>query len=93
MKDRSGSFHPPDPPPTEETEQNQEVVTEPDSVKPKSKPRVKVDKAEIFTEQFENAFEIFYREVQNAKMEDWQNTSKEAAYWHVDKITNLISIS
>ena len=86
-------FSAPDPPDTEKTKLIQKVNTEPDSVKPKPKSKPKIDKDKIFTESFKDAFEIFYKEVQNAKIKDWKKTSQEATYWHVDKIINLISIS
>jgi len=41
---------------------------------------------EIIDEEMQKAFDIFFHEVQRAKMEKWKNTSKEAAL----KLTKLI---
>lgn len=55
--------------------------------------RPKIPKKEIFTTEFKESFDQFYGEIQNAKMEHWKNTTKEATLKFMHNIYDLITIS
>ncbi|MCK4825457.1 hypothetical protein KA005_57445 [bacterium] len=59
----------------------------------KTHPHPKTPKEQIFEDRFKKAFDQFYYEVQNAKMEKWEKTTKEAALYYVSLLTDLITIS
>lgn len=49
-------------------------------------------KGDIVSEDFEKAYEAFYRQVQNAKLEKWANTSKKTCSKMVKWINDLIEV-
>jgi hypothetical protein len=61
--------------------------------KRKNAGRPKKPEEEIIADDFKLAFNAFYQEVQNAKLEKWEGTSKEMALYSVSLIYDLITIS
>jgi|GEM_PF-4442515 len=59
--------------------------------KPKEKKkRVKAEM--VMDEDFKRAFDVFYREVQRVRLENWKTTSREAALRSVELAKDLIEV-
>jgi hypothetical protein len=61
-------------------------------VEKKKKKAVAIPKEEMVDEDFKHAFDDFYREVQRARLDNWQTTSKKAASLLVKLIKDLIEV-
>ena len=73
----------------------QNVVREIEGIETERKVTIikqKIPKDEIVDEEFKNAFDAFYWEVQRVRMENWSKTSKEAALKFVILIKDLIEV-
>ncbi len=76
-------------------ERNQETNNKPISKNDrggKRKGSGRPKKEDIYTAEFESAYEEFYKQVQIAKLGKWQHTSKEACLNRIEITLNLINI-
>jgi hypothetical protein len=54
--------------------------------------KLRIQNESIYEVSFKKAFDEFYFEVQNAKLENWEKTTKEAALHNVKLLYDLITI-
>ena len=54
------------------------------------RPKTKTDKEKIVTQEFKNAFEIFFTDIKKTKYEKFKNTSKQAALLYVRILNDVI---
>ena len=52
----------------------------------------KLDKKEIISDDFTDAFEVFFTAIKNAKHRKWKNTSKEAVLEHLRILHDVTTI-
>lgn len=57
-----------------------------------SKKRKEIDKEDLISDEFKEAFDRFVGAIQNARGRDWRTTSKEVVLQHIESLKNILLI-